>query len=165
MLLKLLRAGIRGIRESLVTENQSVIPFLFINRYNLAMVEENILIIEDDLDTRIYLQFLLGKKYGITCVSTLEFNDGKNIPSKYDIILLDISIKNKVNGFNLIKKIKKDHSYGNLPLICLSAQNSDQEKEMAISGGADDLLTKPVSNNKILEVISMHLSEKRKLNP
>ncbi|MCL2499974.1 MAG: response regulator [Defluviitaleaceae bacterium] len=73
-----------------------------------------------------------------------------------DLILLDINMP-EVNGFDVIKKLKADTRYTNIPVIFLTAQ---RDKRIALKGmalGAVDFITKPFSADKLIECIQYHL--------
>ncbi len=130
----------------------------------IYMENEKILIIEDDEDTRMYLKFFIGKKFQINIYSTREFYSGGNIQVPVNLIIFDISIKNKVSGEQVIKKIKANNRLNHLPLVCLSALTSDQEREKILALGANEFLIKPIANDKLLEVIEMLLTENQRIN-
>lgn len=56
-----------------------------------------------------------------------------------DMILLDINLANR-SGFELCKKIRKEY---NMPILFISARDSDNDILMALSIGGDDYITKP----------------------
>lgn len=151
--------GSGEFRESLALENLPMIPILF-NRDN-NMEEEKIIIIEDDEDTKLYLKFFIGKKFQIDLFTSDEFYSKHNESSFGDLIILDLSIKNKIDGEQIITKIRSSVLYKSIPLICISAQRSEQERGKVIALGADEFLLKPVANDKLLKVIKELLTIKK----
>lgn len=101
-----------------------------------------ILLIEDDADIQEMLSdYLSGEGYEITSyvdgTSILEdtnFND-------YILALIDLMLP-KGNGFDVIKKIRE---ISTIPIIIITAKNSDSDKARGLSLGADDYVTKPFS--------------------
>ena len=71
----------------------------------------------------------------------------ENESAKIDLILLDL-IMPKVNGMDLLKKLKDDNNTYHIPVIMLSAFDDIDTIVECISMGADDFLIKPV--NRIL---------------
>lgn len=65
-----------------------------------------------------------------------------------DLVILDIMLPD-MSGFEVIKKIRE--FYKDLPIIMLSALNSEMDKVKALDMGADDYITKPFG---ILELTS-----------
>lgn len=103
---------------------------------------ENILLIEDDADIREMLSdYLNGEGYEITSYvdGTSAFEDA-NI-NNYILALIDLMLP-KGNGFDVIKKIRE---ISTIPIIIITAKNSDSDKARGLSLGADDYVTKPFS--------------------
>ena len=103
---------------------------------------EKILLIEDDADIReMLIDYLSGEGYQITAyadgVSVGVFTD----ITDYSLALVDLMLP-KSNGFELIKKIRE---ISTIPIIIITAKNSDHDKARGLSLGADDYVTKPFS--------------------
>lgn len=103
---------------------------------------EKILLIEDDADIReMLIDYLSGDGYEITAyadgVSVGVFTD----ITDYSLALVDLMLPQS-NGFELIKKIRE---ISTLPIIIITAKNSDHDKARGLSLGADDYVTKPFS--------------------
>lgn len=67
-----------------------------------------------------------------------------------DLILLDIMLPDK-DGMQILKDLKDNDRTRDLPVIFLSAKNSELDKVKGLNLGADDYITKPFS---VLELIS-----------
>ena len=63
----------------------------------------------------------------------------------YDIVLLDVMLP-KLDGFEVCKSVKE---FSNVPIIMLTAKDTDMDKILGLEYGADDYITKPFN---ILEV-------------
>ncbi len=103
---------------------------------------EKILLIEDDADIReMLIDYLSGDGYEITAyadgVSVGAFTD----ITDYSLALVDLMLP-KSNGFELIKKMRE---ISTIPIIIITAKNSDHDKARGLSLGADDYVTKPFS--------------------
>ena len=103
---------------------------------------EKILLIEDDADIReMLIDYLSGDGYEITAyadgVSVWAFTD----ITDYSLALVDLMLP-QINGFELIKKIRE---ISTIPIIIITAKNSDHDKSRGLSLGADDYVTKPFS--------------------
>lgn len=103
---------------------------------------KKILIIEDDADIReMLIDYLSGDGYEI-----IAYADGVSVWTDTDItdyvlVLVDLMLP-KINGFELIKKIRE---ISTIPIIIITAKNSDHDKARGLSLGADDYVTKPFS--------------------
>ena len=119
--------------------------------------EKTILIVEDDKLNRDALRLYLKSKYKIeTCDSEKPFFS--IISSKQiNLIIMDISLNGKKNGLELTEEIKKLPQYKNIPVICLTAHAKKADEKNALAAGVDAFITKPVSNNVVLQVIEEYL--------
>lgn len=116
-------------------------------------IKQKILVIEDEIENQKYLELILKQKYSINfCdnkISMLELLG----QTKYEAIIMDISLKGDSSGIELIKELKKKSDYRNIPIICLSAHTFGQDKLMAQQAGADVYLTKPVGRKTLLNTL------------
>lgn len=103
---------------------------------------KKIIIIDDDVAIR----KMYGQKFSIEGWQALTARDGQegleiikhNAP---DLILLDIMMP-KQDGFDVLKKIKKDKVLHNIPVIMLTNLADLEDKEEALKRGAKDYLVK-----------------------
>ena len=66
-----------------------------------------ILVVEDEIENRKYLQLVLKKKYDLDFCDTKKSVFTFLSEKKYSVIIMDISLKNGYSGFDLIKELKK----------------------------------------------------------
>jgi DNA-binding response OmpR family regulator len=115
--------------------------------------KSHLLIIEDEIESRKYLQLILRKKYELDfCDSEKSMYDllGKN---NYEAIIMDISLKGGNNGVDLIKDLRRNSDYKDIPIICLSAHLYGSDKLRAEHAGIDVYLTKPVGQKVLLNAL------------
>lgn len=74
-----------------------------------------------------------------------------------DLIILDVMLP-KVNGFEILKKIRADARLKSLPVIVLTAKGQNQDRAMAKEMGADLFLTKPFSNKAVVAAVEELIS-------
>lgn len=111
---------------------------------------KKILLIEDDLDLqRIYSTKLEGA--GFEVVLAVDALQGLNLIEKEtpSLVLLDIMLPGKMNGFELLKYIKTSDPLKNIPVIIIT--NLDTEKEEALKLGASDYIIK--ANTELSTII------------
>lgn len=119
--------------------------------------KKNIVIVEDDVDTRQALKFML-ESLGHNSV---EFSGGEALFSsgldlKADIILLDIMMP-KMNGYEVLNKLKELDNFKNLPVIMITAKDEDQEVLEGYKFGADYYITKPFTKRQLEYGLKMFL--------
>jgi DNA-binding NtrC family response regulator len=119
----------------------------------------NILIIEDDQDTRYVLKVVLEtKKHTVT-----EASSGKEALDEientvFDAVILD-RILGDMDGLVVLDKIKKDDQ--GLPVIMLTGHADVQSAVKAMKLGALDYLIKPFGNEELLLIIERAIKERR----
>ena len=106
------------------------------------MDSTRILIIEDDNDLQEGLSFSLqAEGYQVRTAATVK--EGLQIFQKYgcDMILLDCNLPDG-NGFDLCSLIK---SHRNIPILMLTARDTEMDEVKALEIGMDDFMSKPFS--------------------
>ena len=110
-----------------------------------------IIIVEDDEDIReivIYaLQSAGFEAFGYETGEELMTALGAELPS---LILLDIMLP-KVDGLTILEKLRKMPNTKKLPVIMLTAKNSEYDKVKGLDMGADDYISKPFG---VMELIA-----------
>jgi CheY-like chemotaxis protein len=74
--------------------------------------------------------------------------DSRHYPS---LLILDLNMP-KVNGIELLSKIKSDDKIKHIPVVILSTSKSMADREKVLSLGADDFITKPYSFNNMIQI-------------
>ena len=102
----------------------------------------NILLIEDDP----FLCEMYSSKFKETDFNLLIVKDAKEAlkvikKNKLDLILLDIILPG-MDGFELLKKIKKDKSISDIPVIFLTNLSQKEDLEKGLKLGAQDYIIK-----------------------
>lgn len=77
---------------------------------------------------------------------------------KPSLVLLDLMMPN-VDGFDVLAALSKSEETSNIPVVILSALNSERDIEKALSNGAKDFVTKPILMDKLLNCILRTLGE------
>lgn len=79
-------------------------------------------------------------------------------------VLLDLSMP-KMDGWEMLKVIRDQDDFGNLPVIALTAHAMAGDEERALEAGFDGYITKPFRLDTFLADIKRHLSNSARLNP
>jgi len=128
-----------------------------------------VLIVEDELENQKYFELILRKKFKVDFCDTKKSMYDLLSKQNYDVIIMDISLKDGANGLDLIKELKKSTSNINIPIICLSAHAFGEDRLKAEDAGADVYLNKPIKSQTLIivldELIAISLEKKISLNP
>src|SRR5437773_3537155 len=129
-----------------------------------TLVPKRVLVVEDDATIRDTLTFNLKKEgYAVTVA-----HDGGDAltrarDSRPDLILLDLMLA-ELNGLEVCRILRQE---GNVPIIMLTAKESEVGKVVGVQLGADDYITKPFSLREVLARMTAVLrrSEQRDVRP
>jgi DNA-binding response OmpR family regulator len=80
-------------------------------------------------------------------------------PRSIDLAILDLMMP-KATGLEVLARMRRHPRHARTPVIILTAKGQDTDRQQALSGGADDFLTKPFSPKKLLLRIREILSER-----
>lgn len=111
---------------------------------------KSLLIIDDDIGIRDGLSVLMGRYFDVSTASSGLEAFEKIKHKKYDIYLIDLYLGD-ISGFEVLKKIKESDK--DSVTIILTAYGDETDIDRAQKLGADEFLYKPISYNKLMEVI------------
>lgn len=125
--------------------------------------KDTILIIDDRLENLELLFEILKKDY--RCILSQNMQDTFDILNndKISLILLDIMIP-VTDGFTIIKKIKDDTDFYDIPVIFISARNDISAKVQAFQLGAVDYISKPFEEMEVIARVKTHIELQNKIN-
>lgn len=113
-----------------------------------------ILLVEDDLEIgEMLADFLTAENFEIT-----RALDGKEACNQFDadtfdLVLLDLMIP-QISGMDVMAHIRKNST---VPIIIVSAKDTDADKTLGLGLGADDYITKPFSVTEVLARIKANI--------
>lgn len=113
-----------------------------------------VLVVEDSPTMRQLIVFALKRIRGLQIV---EANDGvgglkKLSAEKFDLILTDINMP-IMDGLKLVSLIRNDPQYTEVPVVVITTEGAQEDRDRALALGANEYITKPIQTAKILEVV------------
>lgn len=121
-----------------------------------------ILLIEDDIEISEMLQhFLESESFEIVNAFDGEEACRNFTKETFDLVLLDIMIP-KLNGMEVMQSIR---SISTVPIIIISAKDTDLDKSLGLGLGADDYITKPFSVIELLARIKANIRRSTRYSP
>ncbi len=116
--------------------------------------QKTILIVDDEQPIREILVYNL-KKEGYNVIEASDGVTALNIALEQypDLILLDIMLP-KMDGLSVCKRIKNSY---NVPILMLTAKDSEIDKILGLELGADDYITKPFSVRELIARVKANL--------
>lgn len=76
---------------------------------------------------------------------------------KVDLLLLDLMMPG-IDGFEVIRRLRAAEDTKDLPIIILSALNSEQDISKGFQLGANDFLNKPIIMEKLINSVTMQIN-------
>jgi two-component system chemotaxis sensor kinase CheA len=116
--------------------------------------KKRVLVAEDTLTTRTLEKNIL-EAAGFDVTTAVDGEDAwiKLYEKTFDIVVSDVQMP-RLDGFALTERIKKDQRFKDLPVILVTALQTDADKKRGIEAGADAYLTKAVFDQKrFLEIV------------
>ena len=122
--------------------------------------EKDVILVVDDIDiNRIILQEILQDDYQIIEAADggealkIMFED-KVLPT---IVLLDIMMPG-IDGFQVLKQMKEDDETKNIPVLFITAADSDETESRGLKEGAADYITKPFNHTVVRARVDNHVN-------
>lgn len=117
-----------------------------------------ILVVEDSSTTRGLITS------AVEFIDGLEIFESKNgfealklLPHHhFNLIITDINMPD-INGLELVSFIKKNQNYKHIPLIIITTEGSERDKEKGLSLGADEYMVKPFNPEELQRLVKKYL--------
>jgi len=128
------------------------------------MNENTILIVEDEAAIRDMLKIIL-EQAGFKTLLAEEAASAQIQLTDHspDLIVLDWMLPG-ISGVDWARRLKKDASYSEIPIILLTARGEEEDKVRGLEIGADDYITKPFSPKELIARIRAVLRRVGKLS-
>jgi len=110
-------------------------------------MEERILVVDDEKDICDILQFNLENEGYIVDVATSGEEALQKITDVHQLIILDVMMDG-ISGFKTAERLRKNENY--IPIIFLTAKNTENDMLTGFSLGGDDYIAKPFSVKEVL---------------
>lgn len=119
---------------------------------------KTILIIDDDSRNIFALQLTLkARKYNyISCLSAVEGLHMLQTDPAIGLVLMDMMMP-EMDGYETIRKIRSSGMYAAVPVIAVTANAMNGDKEKCLEAGADEYIAKPIDVDKLVAVIEKWL--------
>ena len=141
--------------DMLILESEVEVPEL----EHLQTDKPLVLIVEDNVDVRIYVKSLLIDSFEIIEAPNGQIGLFKAMKFVPELIISDVSM-DVMDGFELCKQIKENLSTSNIPVILLTAFAQDEQRATGFESGADAYIPKPF-NESLLKIRVRKLIENR----
>ena len=111
---------------------------------------ETVLIIEDEADVVDLIRYNLKKaKFRVLTAQDGAEGFSMAVTDRPDAVVLDIMLP-RLNGFEVLKKLKADSRSESIPILILSAKGESESRIKGLQLGADDYMLKPFSPKELV---------------
>ncbi|AWV87203.1 response regulator [Acinetobacter radioresistens] len=117
------------------------------------------ILIVDDSPTETFRFKEILTKHGYEVLEATNGADGVTIAQAElpDLVLMDVVMPG-VNGFQATRQIARGETTKDIPVVIVSTKDQATDRVWGKRQGARDYLTKPVDENKLIEVIQQYLN-------
>ena len=117
------------------------------------MEKRRVLIVEDSPTMRQLLVFALRRLKGVEIVEAQDGMDGlrKVSSDHFDLALIDINMP-VMDGLKLISLMREEESLKDIPIVVITTEGAQEDRERALKLGANEYLTKPIQANRVLNM-------------
>jgi two-component system, OmpR family, phosphate regulon response regulator PhoB len=114
------------------------------------MSAARLLLVEDDLALSELLEFRF-KSEGYDVTTTSDGDEALLLAAEHapDVIVLDWMIEG-TSGLEVCRRLRRDKATANVPIIMLTARETEDDRIRGLETGADDYLTKPFSPRELV---------------
>lgn len=117
------------------------------------MLQQKILIVDDEPDICAILKYNLEKDgYEVSTAGSAEEALALELPT-FSLVLLDIMM-GEMSGTEMAAKMKADPATAMIPIIFITAKDSEEDTVAGLNLGADDYISKPFSVREVLSRVA-----------
>src|SRR5690606_17926005 len=112
------------------------------------------LVVEDSPPMRKMIVFALSR---IRELRVVEADDGvdalrRMAGTKFDIIITDINMP-ILDGLKLVKRLRADDAYRDVPIIIITTEGAEEDRQRALALGANAYITKPIQAPQVIALV------------
>lgn len=125
---------------------------------------QRVLIVDDDVDLAEHMRLvLLAANMEAEVLQTPQDIMKEIAAFQPELVLLDLHMPD-FSGPDLAAVIRQHDKYANLPIVYLSAETDIEQQIVAMERGADDFLTKPISDLQLVAAARARIARARQLD-
>lgn len=118
------------------------------------MTQRKALVVEDSPTMRQLIVFALRRIPGLACT---EADDGVDALKKltgetFDLLVTDINMP-IMDGLKLVGLVRKDERHRGIPIVVITTEGGAEDRQRALSLGANAYITKPIRAQQVIEVV------------
>jgi two-component system chemotaxis response regulator CheY len=127
------------------------------------MTENTIMVVDDSSTVVKFVSFTLrsaGFKVVTACDGMDALEKLSTLAEGVNLVITDLNMPN-IDGYELIRTLKKNDSFKDLPIIILSSEEGEQDIKLGSQVGASSYLVKPFMPDVLMTEVSKYLKIKQ----
>lgn len=113
----------------------------------------HILVVDDDVVSQRIMKHVLNRAgHAVQLASSAGEALRYALATQFDLAILDISMPD-VDGVELLRMLRRHPTYGDCPIIMLTASSLDDDRIRSHEAGASYFMTKPVASAQVIAVV------------
>ena len=115
------------------------------------MSDFSCLVVEDSPMMRQLLVFALARIKRLAVTEAEDGVDGlrKLANGKFDLVITDINMP-IMDGLKLVKRVRTDAVHKNVPIVVITTESAEEDRQRALSLGANAYITKPIQAPQVI---------------
>lgn len=119
-----------------------------------------VLLVDDDVRNLLALTPLL-EQWGLDVMAAGDGEEALEtlaMAGPFDVLLMDIMMPG-MNGYEVIRQLRKQPVYADLPVIALTAKAGDEDRQQCLAAGANDCIVKPLEPQALKLALDEYLTD------
>lgn len=122
------------------------------------MSKRKVLIVDDSATVRKFVSFTLKMKNFEVIIAEDGLDALEKMPyDGVDLVITDLNMPN-MDGYELIRNLKEDDKFSNIPIIILSSESGEDDIEKGKALGAASYLVKPFNAVRLQYEVTKYLN-------
>ncbi len=118
------------------------------------MADYTCLVVEDSPMMRQLIVFALSRIKNLSVVEADDGVDGlkKLAAGRFDIVITDINMP-IMDGLKLVKRIRSDAVHRDVPIMIITTEGAEEDRQRALQLGANSYITKPIQAPQVISKV------------
>jgi len=118
------------------------------------MADYTCLVVEDSPMMRQLIVFALARLKNLRVVEADDGVDGlkKLASGRFDIVITDINMP-IMDGLKLVKRIRSDAIHKDVPIVIITTEGAEEDRQRALQLGANVYITKPIQAPQVISKV------------
>ncbi len=118
------------------------------------------ILVVDDSPTVVKFVSISLKNKGFTVIAASDGMEAvetlSGLEKSIDLVITDLNMPN-LDGYALIETLRNNTRHQNIPIIILSSEDGDDDRERGMAVGADSYLVKPFKSSVLIDEVNKYL--------